>query len=247
MYADDFNISHSAVEVADLERLLQSDVDAVVAWADRKLLSLSPSKSSISFFTPDRARESNVHPQVSIAGQVLPLNKNPKILGVKLDPHFTFGAHVKDVVKSAREKLRILRSLAGSSWGCQKETLLASYKIYVEPTINYASAVWAPNACKSSFDALQKIQNQALRIVTGSLKMSSIDHLHSEAATMPVEDHLEMLSTQFLVNSLRVSHPSHAVVTAPPGPRKMKETLASKFSNKAAPYLVNGITDPSEY
>ena len=63
---------------------------------------------------------------------------------------------------------------------------------------------------------------------------------------MSVEDHLNMLNTQFLVNSLRASHPSHAVVTAPSGPRKMKETLHSKFGDKAAPYLVNGITDPSE-
>ena len=77
--------------------------------------------------------------------------------------------------------------------------------------------------------------------------MSSIDHLHSEAEIMPVEDHHDMLSTQFLINSLRVSHPLHAAVTAPPGPRKMKETLHSKFGNKAAPYLDKGVTDPLEY
>ena len=56
--ADDFSISHSAVEVADLEHL-QRDVDAIVAIVASKLFSLEPSKSTITFFTPDKALEAN--------------------------------------------------------------------------------------------------------------------------------------------------------------------------------------------
>ena len=64
---------------------------------------------------------------------------------------------------------------------------------------------------------------------------------------MPVKEHLEMLSAQQLVSFLRPSHPSHAVVTAPPGPRRQKETLRSKHIAAVSPHLSNGTTDPSTY
>ena len=34
-YADDFSFSHSTVKVAEFERRLQDDLDAVVAWANK--------------------------------------------------------------------------------------------------------------------------------------------------------------------------------------------------------------------
>ena len=100
----------------------------MVAWAESKILSIAPGKSSITFFTPDKARQSNTHPQVLIKGTPIPLDKNPRILGVRLDPHFHFNAHAMVVVKSCRNKLRVLNSLAGTGWGCQKELLLKAYK-----------------------------------------------------------------------------------------------------------------------
>ena len=68
-----------------------------------------------------------------------------------------------------------------------------------------------------------------------------------EAGVMPVADHLDMLSAQYLASALRPSHPSHAVVTAPSGPRSMKATLQSKHQATVAPYLRNGVIEPATY
>ena len=107
--------------------------------------------------------------------------------------------------------------------------------------------IWAPNASESSFLALQRIQNQALRIATGCHSITSIDHLHNEAEVMPVAPQIEMLNQQFLVNTLKPSHPSHAIVTAPYGPRKMKATLHSKYASSINQHLSNSFTDPAQY
>ena len=48
--------------------------------------------------------------------------------------------------------------------------------------------------------------NEALRIITGSHKMSTIDHLHSETKMPLVEDHLSLLSAQYLVHCLYTDH-----------------------------------------
>lgn len=247
-YADDFTFSRSAVEVAELEAGLQADVDAVVAWASSKMLSIAPDKCTITLFTPDKARQSQVHPQVLIGGQSIPLDKRPRILGVNFDTHFNFGAHATKVAKSCREKLRTLRALAGSGWGCQKEVMLSAYKTYVEPVINYAAAVWTPNASDSSINQLQRIQNQALRLATGCHAASTVSHLHQESKFALVKDHLDMLSTQHLASCLRPSHPSNAVVKEPPGPRSMKHTLQSKYQHALSSHLnADGNLDPTTY
>ena len=121
--------------------------------------------------------------------------------------------------------------------------MLRTYKTYVEPVINYAAAVWAPNISPSSMALIQRIQNRALRIATGCHMASSVSHLHREAEFAFVGDHISMLCTQFLASCYREDHPSTAVVTLPSGPRSMKNTLQSKHLPLLEPHLVNGRID----
>jgi len=60
--------------------------------------------------------------------------------------------------------------------------------------------------------------------------MSSIDHLHMEAEILTVEEHLDMLCTQFLASSLQPGHPSFPIVTADSSPRNMKQTLQRRYA-----------------
>ena len=64
---------------------------------------------------------------------------------------------------------------------------------------------------------------------------------------LPVSDHLQLLAAQFLASTLRPSHPLHSVVTSPAGPRDMKGTLMSVYSDDISPYLVNGIVPEPDY
>ena len=242
-YADDFTFSRSGVSLAEVEAALQADIDAVVAWAESKMLNIAPEKCSITYFTPDKARESKTHPQVFIDGRSIPLDKSPRILGVHFDTHFAFHVHAQKVVKSCRDKLRALRALAGTSWGCQKETLLLAYKTYVEPIINYAAAIWVPNVSQSSLDAVQRVQNSALRLATGCHLATDISHLHREAQFAFVGDHLEMLCTQFLASCSRDSHPSNDIITQSSGHHSMKDTLQSKFSDALLQHAPDGVND----
>ena len=67
---------------------------------------------------------------------------------------------------------------------------------------NYAALVWSTNASESNMDKILRAQNKALTIVTGSHKMSGIDHLQSETEMLQVEDQLNLLSAQYMVHCL---------------------------------------------
>ena len=80
------------------------DLEKVLSWATDIRLDISPLKLSVTLLSP-LTHEYHYHPQVVMDGAVIPLEKKPKILGVKLDPLFTFSPHVMEVVKSATQRL----------------------------------------------------------------------------------------------------------------------------------------------
>ena len=56
-----------------------------------------------------------------------------------------------------------------------------------------------------------------------------------------------MTATQYLASAKRPSHPSHAEVMAPKGPRNMKETLDSAFKSHLEQHLVDDALPPGAY
>ena len=156
---------------------------------DNSLLISAP-KSTVTVFTPD-PNQANTHPKIKISDAELPLVRNPKLLGIYLGTFLSFNAHCIHVANRVSKRNTVLKALTGINWGQQKETLLLTYKVLIA---NYAAPVWSTNASDTSLEKIQRTQSEALRIITGSHKMSSIDHLHSETKMPLVEDHLNLHS-----------------------------------------------------
>jgi hypothetical protein len=99
------------------------DLAHVSKWSADKNLTIAPNKSSVTLFTPDRA-QSQCHSQAILGDDPIPLNKNPKILGVTFDTFLNFSYHIKKIATRIASRLQILKALVGTSWGQQKETLV---------------------------------------------------------------------------------------------------------------------------
>ena len=223
-YADDLTlaVSHPDItrDVAPISNILSSAFLPIQDWARENKLTVAPEKSSVTLFTPWTG-QFNCHPSVTINNSPVPLDRNPKILGVIFDPLFTFSPHISSVSARATSRLQIMKAIAGTSWGQDKETLLLTYNSIIKPILTYASPIWYPAISKTftNINKLQVIQNTALRITTGCVLKTDTQHLHSECKVLPVRDHLRMLSAQFYASALRPNHPSNQLVTAHPGPR----------------------------
>ena len=118
-----------------------------------------------------------------------------------------------------------------------------TYKAFERSIANYAAPVWSINASESNIGKIQRAQNEALRIITGSHKMSSIDHIHSDTKMLQVEDHLNLLSAPYLVPCLDTENVCHHITKMDLPPREMKETITIRHYQTVLPLLANNRKD----
>ena len=245
-YADDY---HSGVQNSKPQPIAEGLSVAAKELKDQAAnhgLELSAPKSTVTLFS-SWTKEFGRLPPVSVDGEPIPQVNNPKLLGVTLDPTFSFSAHAAAIARKGKSSVNILRALSDTSFDHDKECLTLTFKSLVRPLLDYAAPIVFPLYSQSSIRQLQLVQNRALRLITGCHSLSAVDHLHREAGILPVEEHLKLLSAHFLVQALQLGHPSYDVVNLPPGPRQMKQTLRSKVGDLVEPFLVNNVIPDGAY
>jgi hypothetical protein len=72
--------------------------------------------------------------------------------------------------KNKEREDRFKMKLAGTKWGANEKILKSVYQGNVHPHLEYGSSSWVTRA-KTHHQILDKVQNQALRIITGHLVM----------------------------------------------------------------------------
>ena len=182
-YADDITVWATGVKIPDLEDSVNSYLEEIIAYLKDNSLLISAPKSTVTLFSPD-PHQAKTHLRILIEDSQLQLALCPRILGVYLDT--SFNKHSSYVAERVSSRNNILKALAGTSWGQQKDTLLMTYKAVGRSIINYAAPVWSTILRDTNYRNIQYTQNEALRITTGCHKMSSVDHLHVETKMLKV-------------------------------------------------------------
>jgi hypothetical protein len=224
-YADDISI-YSSGPITDIDVItsrLNKYLDSLLDFLEERELLVSPEKSTVTLFSPD-TKDYKIHPQIYLRDQLVPLANTPKLLGVIFDPLHKFCHHVQSSIDKAKPKINILKCLAGTDWGQDKETLISTYKSIGRSVLEYGSPIWSPIISPTLWQKLQAVENQGLRIATGCLKMSCPDHLHQECKVLPLQPHTQLITTQYLLASHLPGHPGQKHLDRPPPPRNMKKT-----------------------
>ena len=237
-YADDITVWASGVKISELEHMINGYLTEMSCFLQDNSLLISAPTITVTLFTSD-PMQANTHPKIKISDAELPLVRNPKLLGVYIYTFFSCNAHCVQVANKIIKINNVLKALAGTTCGQQKETLLLTYKALGRSIANYAAPDWRTNASDTSLEKIQRTHNEALRNITGSGNMSSIDHLQSETKMLQVEVHRNLLSVQYLVHCLDTKNVSHHVATMDHPPRAMKETFFTRHNQTVLPLIAN--------
>ena len=89
---------------------LQVYINQLEIRATTNRLKVSPNKSSPTLITPYN-KEISDQPLVTLYNTPIPVNPNPTLLGVTLDPMLTFREHTDTINTKAKRRLNVLRAL----------------------------------------------------------------------------------------------------------------------------------------
>ena len=187
MYADDLVMFCTEEHLTTARYRLQLALDKLNKWTKQWAVKLNASKTTFSVFSLS-PRPPSI--QLTFDGCNLPQDESPTYLGVTYDRRLTWKQQIEKAESKAKSRLRLMRKLAGSTWGTNDQTLKKVYTGYIHPVIEYGMTAWC-TAAKSHFDRLNIVQNQANRIITGGIKSTPIIEMENATGLHSIDERKE--------------------------------------------------------
>ena len=183
LYVDDLSISFSAARMSLIERKLQLAINRISRWADERGFRFSPEKTVTMHFC--RLRGIHPDPDLYIANRRISCVETTRYLGLIFDSRLTWVPHLRSVKAACQKALSLLRILAHTSWGADRDTLLLLHKMLILPKLEYGSEIYS-SATEARLRVLDAVHHSGIRLATGAFRTSPIPSLLVDANYLPL-------------------------------------------------------------
>ena len=238
LYADDLVIWCTEEYAATATYRMQIALDKLSAWTDKWCLQINKEKSATTLFTLTAQKAG----KLTLGNEPLQETDEQTYLGVTFDKRQTWKTQVGKAESKARKKLGMMRKLAGTEWGANEKILKQVYQGTVRPTLEYGSGAYM-SASKSHLNSLEKVQHQALRVITRAMRSTPIEKMQTITGIAPLQKRMECKAMIMLTKAKAMKdHPMHDRAHTC-GPSRLKrtsfvrqaKTLHEKFKDQLPP------------
>ena len=182
MYADDL-VLWSTEEYTKTPKIrLQEATNILSNWAQYWCVKINKTKSFTTLFTLSTKSKPM---KIMLDDTELQHTDSATYLGIAFDQRHTWKTHISRAEANARRKLALLRKLTGTQWVLQKKVLRNRYIRTIRPHLEYGSTTLS-SASKSAIYTLDKVQNQALQLITTFMKYTPIRVMEETTAIQPL-------------------------------------------------------------
>ena len=179
-----------------IERKLQLCLNKIQNWADTNGFKFSRTKTACVHFCNKRKHHDD--PKLELDGSPIKVLKEVKFLGVIFDSKLNFVPHITMLKEKCVKALDVIKVVANTKWGADKNTLLHLYRSLIRSKLDYGCIVYG--AARTSYiKALDAIHHQGLRLCTGAYRTSPADSLYVEANEPPLDLRRIKLLLQYIV------------------------------------------------
>ena len=205
LFCDDglFWATGKTLEIAILK--IQKALDCIEEWCNINGPKISSTKTHFNIFTK---KDINYDPILMFNGVPLLRKETVKYLGVTFDTRLTWNAHISDVVSRCQQPLHMMRKVSRHDWGGDRASLKMMYIGLIRSIIDYACFLCS-NAADGHLKKLDRVQYQAIRIITGNMKGTICDNLEAEVNLMPLRFRRQLLALRYFSKISRM--PRHPV------------------------------------
>ena len=181
LFADDTSLAFTTSNLPDLEGILNHDLQIISIWAKQWLVDFNPNKTEAILFT----LEQNVTPPLLLFDHTqVNFVEHHKHLGITFSNNGKWHEHINNILSSSAKILAMMRKL---KFTMHRKALNQICLSFLRPLMEYASSVWDSCAAYEK-DSLEKLQNEAARIVTGLTRSVSLENLYSEIGWLSLAD-----------------------------------------------------------
>ena len=135
-----------------------------------------------------------------------------KHLGIILQNDCKWEQHITNLIKKCRTQINCLRSY---KYRLNRKSLETMFKSYILPILDYADVIW-DNCTETQANALEEIQLDALRTITGSVRGTSHALLYNETGFIPLKERRKRHKLLLYFKFMNGLVPNHLAIRFPP-------------------------------
>ncbi len=174
LFADDTSLFKSGESLYDCYIDLNSDLETINAWAKKWKIKINAEKTEGLIIT--RKSTQYAIPNIILDGCPVNFVKAHKHVGIWLDSKLDWKIHICNLAEKANKRMGILRRF---KYLLPRHALNQCYISYVRPLMEYGGPLFSGQD-KKDLEILDKIQIEAMHIVTGAKQKTSHELLKNE-------------------------------------------------------------------
>jgi hypothetical protein len=198
MYIDDGVIFACGRDWESIESTMRNGYSECIEWLTRAGLNVEPDKSELLFF---KKRGEQLDPPCYIHLPNPLLNTYYRVqatntlryLGFYFDDRLNWKHHVDVVCNRTRASLKALQLLGNSVRGLDQANWRLAYNAICLPVLTYGCQLWYKGKQVTLVKKLQVVQNEAVRIISGTFRTAPREPLHHLLAILPMDVRLTLL------------------------------------------------------
>lgn len=185
LFADDTCLFLTVDDRIDAAIKINNDLARIQNWADKWLVSFSPSKTKAMTISNKRDYENN--PSIFLCNHIVDQVNTHKHLGITLSHNLKWSHHIQNISNTCMKQINVMKSL---KFKLDRKSLETIYMSFIRPKMEYGNILFA-GASLVNLQKLDNIQLEAMRIVTGATYRARIKSLFDETAWNSLQERRE--------------------------------------------------------
>ena len=182
LFADDISLFIIADNPLTAARNLNTDLEKISRWAATWLVTFNPTKTESLLLS--RKLNGDQNPPIFMQNHQISEVSTHKHLGLLFSNDCTWNNHINHIQDKAWFRVNIMRKL---KFKLDRKCLEIIYTAFIRPLLEYGDVIWDNCTLQDKYE-LDKLQNEAARIATGTTKLVSLNSLYKERGWESLEE-----------------------------------------------------------